>query len=151
VQNKVQCIQDHVKFSRQFFRLLGTSCCYIRLVISLYSAHSLCIIIIPDLRVTTSWYCQCDLAKQKVLLLVLVATDISEYYEYWSSGSTNLMHSHHASQTVCNRIPQVSNKAAFLHQFNVDSSIMFLAMLFRVFGLHCIKNMINMKCLCVKI
>jgi len=52
-----------------------------RLVLSPYSAHSLyiiyCIIDIPDLRVTTSWHCKCEITKQKVLLLVLVATDIS--------------------------------------------------------------------------
>jgi hypothetical protein len=75
-----------------------------------------------------------------MLLLVLVATDISEYYEYWSSGFKNLTHSHHALQSICNRIPQVLSKSAFLHQFNVDSSIKYLAMLFRVYGLHCIKG-----------
>jgi len=58
MQNILHCIKDHVKFSRQFSKLLGTSCCCIRLVLSPYSSHSLCIIyciiVIPDLRVTTS-------------------------------------------------------------------------------------------------
>jgi hypothetical protein len=143
-QNILQCLQDHVKFSRQFSRLLGTSCCCIRKALSPYLADSLCIIfciiVIPDLRVTTSWHYKCELAKQKVLLLVLEATDISEYYEYWSSGFKNLMRSHFAFHSICNRIAQVSNKAAFLHQFNVDSSIKYLAMLCRVFGLHCNKK-----------
>jgi hypothetical protein len=63
MQNILQCILDHVKFSRQFSILLGTSCCCTQLVLSPYSAHSLCIIVKPDLRVTTSWHCQCELAK----------------------------------------------------------------------------------------
>jgi hypothetical protein len=43
------------------------------------------IIIIPDVRVIIPWHCECELAKQKVLILVLVATDISEYDEPRSS------------------------------------------------------------------
>jgi hypothetical protein len=59
------------------------------------------------------------------------------------------MHSHHALHSICNRTPQVSNNAAFLHQFNVDSSVKYLAMLFRVFGLHCIKRDDNqILCMC---
>ena len=153
MQNILQCIQDHVKFSRQFSRLLGTSWCYTWLVLSPYSAHSLCItyciIVIPGLRIITSWHFQCEIAKKKVLLLVLVATDISEFYKYWSSGFKNLTRSHHTLQSICNRIPQVSSKAAFLHQFSVDSSIKYLAMLCRVFGLHCIKKYVNHElCMC---
>lgn len=117
MQNIVQCIQDHVKFSRQFSRLLGTSWCCARFALSPHSAHRFRniyrIIVIPDLRVTTPWHCQCELAKQMVLLLVLVAIDISEYNEPWSSGFKNQMFSHHAFQSICNRIPQVSSKAAF--------------------------------------
>ena len=80
---------------------------------------------------------------------MLVAADISEYYEYWSFGFKNLMRLHHALQSICNRIPQVSSKFAFLHQFNVDSSVKYLAMLFRVYELHCIKGEDNHElCVC---
>jgi hypothetical protein len=80
MQNTLQYIQDHVKFSRQFSSHLGTCCCCTRFVQSPHSAHSLCniycIIVIPDLSITTPWHCECKLAKQKLLLLMLVATDI---------------------------------------------------------------------------
>ena len=98
-------INFELKFSRQFSRLLGTSCSCITLALSPYSAHSLCIIyfiiVIPDLRVTTSWHYKYGLAKQKMLLLVLVATDIREYYEYWSSGlRTWRSHNMHCTASV---------------------------------------------------
>jgi len=81
--------------------------------------------------------------------VLLVATDISVYYEYWSSGFKNLTRSHHALRSICNRIPQVSSKGALLHQFNVDSSIKYLVMLCTVFGLHCIKKDVNHElCMC---